>query len=367
MLKIGYDAKRYFLNKTGLGNYSRDLIRILQEFYPENKYIKYSPKVLDQSITNNTDNKLPKGFLNNLFKSIWRNSWIIKDLKRDGIEIFHGLSGEIPNGLKEAGIKSVVTIHDLIFLRYPELYKPFDRWIYNQKFKFAAIHADKIIAISQQTKNDIIQYYKIPAEKIEVIYQGCHPAFKTIKTEEQKQFIKKKFDLPDKFLLNVGSLERRKNAFQIVKAIETLDIPLVLVGKETAYSEEIRKFLKEKNMEGRVFFLKGLSMEELAIVYAMASIFIYPSKFEGFGIPIIEALYSGIPVVTTNSGVFPEAAGPFSYYINPEHPEEIKKAIIAILNSESMRMEMINKGHEYVQHFNDDKIAERLIKLYQSI
>lgn len=365
-MRIGYDAKRYFLNKTGLGNYSRDLIRILEVYYPSNEYIKYTPKIKGYWFEDNSI-KLPKGRLNNLLPSLWRSNGIIKDLLNDDIDIYHGLSGEIPKGLKKTPIKTIVTIHDLIFLKFPELYRPIDRFLYNKKFSYAVNNADKIIAISEQTKKDIIHYYQIEAHKIDVIYQGCHPAFKTQKTQQEKNEIRKKYNLPDKFLLNVGSIEPRKNAFQIVKAIENIDIPLVIIGKETQYAKEIRKYITQKGLDKKIFILQGFTMEELAIIYSMAEIFIYPSKYEGFGIPIIEALYSGTPVITTKSGVFPEAGGPLSYYIDPENIAELSAAINHVLSNNALRIEMSVKGAEFVQRFNDDVIAKQIIQSYQSI
>ncbi len=369
-LIIGYDAKRYFLNRTGLGNYSRDLIRILEDHYPENRYIKYSPK-FDGFWFGSEDfkqtNKLPQGFINNLFPSLWRNRRIVEDLKHDQVQIFHGLSGEIPIGLKEAKIKSVVTIHDLIFLRYPELYKPLDRWIYHRKAKYAIEHADRIIAISEQTKKDILQFYQVDEQKIEVIYQVCHPAFKQTISEDIQNRIRQENNLPERFILNVGSIEPRKNAFQIVKAIENTGIPLLILGKETPYADEIKAYIKEKGMEKQVIFLKGFTMEELAAIYRMASIFVYPSKFEGFGIPIIEALYAGTPVITNRSGVFPEAAGPDSMYIDPENIQEMREQIVGLWNNPEKRQEMSEKGKRYVQRFNDEKIAAQIMNCYNTL
>ncbi|WP_159637859.1 glycosyltransferase family 4 protein [Sphingobacterium composti Ten et al. 2007 non Yoo et al. 2007] len=365
-MRIGFDAKRYFLNKSGLGNYSRDLVRILETYYPENEYIKFTPKIKGPSLGDKTI-KLPKSRLHNLFPSVWRNNWIVNDLVKDKIDIFHGLSGEIPIGLSKKGIKSVVTIHDLIFLKFPELYKRLDRVIYNRKFKYAIFNADKVVAISEQTKRDIVEFYNFPAEKIDIIYQGCHPAFKIKKSAIEKAYLRNKYNLPENFVLNVGSIEPRKNAFQIVKAIETLDIPLVIIGKETKYSNEIKAYIHSKGLQNKVFMLQGFTMEELSTIYSMAELFVYPSKYEGFGIPIIEALYSGTPVITSNSGVFPEAGGPFSYYVNPESIEELRYAINAVLNNTSMRQEMITKGMEFVQKFNDDKIASQWNKVYTDL
>ncbi len=370
-MNIAYDAKRYFLNKTGLGNYSRDLIRILETHYPENNYIKYTTKLgggdflNSQRSTNAT--RLPQGLINKVFPSLWRNSRIVNDLIQDKIDIYHGLSGEIPINLRQTTIKSITTIHDLIFIRYPELYKPIDRYIYNQKSKHAVSQSDKIIAISQQTKSDLIDTYNISEDKIEVIYQTCHASFKNKKTEEEKDVIRSKYNLPRHFILNVGTVEPRKNAFQIVKSIEKLDIALLIIGRKTNYAKEIMHFVERKGMAKRVIFMEGLSMQELATIYAMADLLVYPSKFEGFGIPIIEALYSGLPVITSNSGVFPEAGGPSSCYIDPEDIDAIQSAIESILSSESTRAKMVSDGLEFAKRFDEDRIASQLIQCYKNM
>lgn len=369
-MRIGFDAKRYFLNKTGLGNYSRDLIRILEKYAPENEYLKYTPKIGDQYINQSAtqDNiRLPQGFINSTWPNLWRNQRIVHDLKKDKIDIFHGLSGEIPLGLAKAHIKSIVTIHDLIFLRHPELYHPIDRWIYKKKFRHACEASDRIVAISECTKNDIVDLFHIAEEKIDVVYQGCHEAFKTLKTEEQKAELRNKLKLPKEFLLNVGTIEPRKNILPTVKAIKDIDIPLVIVGKPTRYHQEIMDYIRQNNMENRIFFFQGLAMEELAVLYASATIFIYPSIYEGFGIPIIEALYSGTPVITSKMGVFPEAGGPASCYIDPKDVSEIQRAITTLLADSAKRYEMIEKGLEFVQKFNDDQVAKQMASIYAKL
>lgn len=369
-MRIGFDAKRFFLNRTGLGNYSRDLVRILEKYVPENEYIKYTPKTGNYDIKNPTVEKttrLPEGFINTRWPNLWRNRRIVQDLKRDKIDIFHGLSGEIPSGLTQAHIKSIVTIHDLIFMRHPELYHPIDRWIYKKKFKHACQAADRIIAISECTKNDIIDLFHIPEHKIDVVYQGCHESFKTTKSEDQKRAIKEKLGLPQEFLLNVGTIEARKNILPVVKALKDIDIPLVIVGKPTRYHQEIMEYIRQNKMENKIYFFQGLKMEELAVLYAAATIFIYPSIYEGFGIPIIEALYSGTPVITNKMGVFPEAGGPSSCYIDPMNIPQIHNAIKLLLEDTSKRLDMSKKGLEFVQKFNDDRVAEQMSAIYSAL
>ena len=370
-MKIAFEAKRVFHNKTGLGNYSRDLIRILADFFPDNDFLLYNPKpnneILFKNTFTNVFEKRPATPFYQKFYNLWRQKGIVKDLKKDGIELFHGLSGELPTGLRQNNIKSVVTIHDLIFVRYPELYSFFDRKIHCYKFKKAAKNADLIIAISEQTKRDIESFLKVPSEKIQVVYQGCQNVFKNEYSETEKQKVRQKFHLPNEFILNVGTLEERKNALTLVKAIKDIDTQLILVGKETKYTEQIHQYIKENGIEGKVIFLKGLSSEELAITYQLATVFVYPSIFEGFGIPIIEALFSKTPVITTNSGVFPEAGGPNSMYIDPMNEQEIKSKIDFLLQNEAVRHDMAQKGLEYASKFKDDVIAKQIMDCYTSL
>lgn len=369
-MKIGFDAKRVFHNQTGLGNYSRDILRGLAELYPEHMYWLYNPKpgkVDRLKLLDSMKVLYPKSFYGKRLSSLWRQKGIVKDLVKDEVEIFHGLSNELPKGIDKTSIKTVVTIHDLIFIRFPELYKPIDRKIHFEKFKRAAHVADVVIAISEQTKNDIIEFLKIPKEKIKVVYQGCHQAFKEVYTNQQKETTRTKFSLPKKFILSVGTIEKRKNVLLLLKAVKDSDLPVVLVGKETQYAEVLKKYIEEHQMQERVFFLKGVSMEELAMIYQLASVFVYPSVFEGFGIPIIEALYSKTPVVTTAGGCFPEAGGPFSVYVDSSREEDLKNKIELILTNHELSDKMAEKSWEYVQQFNDDVIVNNIMSIYKEL
>ncbi|MCZ8091742.1 glycosyltransferase family 1 protein [Flavobacterium sp.] len=369
-MKIGFDAKRFFHNKTGLGNYSRSLVKLLSDAYPDNDYFLFNPKKSREFSINNYSSKVievnPNNYLFKKINSLWRLFFISNTVKNYNIEIYHGLSGELPIGLSDK-IKKIVTIHDLIFIRYPKLYNFFDRKIYYWKFKYAAKKADLIIAISEQTKKDIVEFLMINPNKIKVIYQGCQDVFKKKYTLEEKNQVIKKYGLPAKFILNVGTIEERKNLFSVVKSIKDIDIPLVIIGKKTSYYNEIHQYIIDYKMENRVIHLSELDNIELAIIYQLATIFVYPSIFEGFGIPIIEALYSKTPVITSNSGVFPEAGGPHSIYINPTNIDELKEKIILLLNNENLRNEVTDKGFEFVQKFNDERVANSINSLYLEI
>jgi len=366
-MRIGYDAKRLFHNASGLGNYSRDLLGILAKSIPENKHFLYNPKKATLNRWKplvNTFEKQPKGIWRNLH-AFWRQGPIVHQLKKDNIDLYHGLSGELPKGLKTP---SVVTVHDLIFYRYPKLYNPIDVYIHKRKVNHAVRAATKVVAISEQTKADIIQFTGISESKIEVIYQGCHPIFKTVLSEDDKNDIRKKYQLPEKFVLYVGTLEDRKNALSIAKALKNTTQHMVFVGKVKSHGEKLKTYVEKNKMQDRVDFIENVSIEDLAGVYQCATVFCYPSFFEGFGIPIIEALYSGVPVVTSNGGCFSEAGGPSSVYIDPADEKTILDAIeILFSETDDLRENRILKGKKYVQKFNDEVLATQWNTMYKSL
>ena len=373
-MRIGFDAKRAFLNNTGLGNYSRDTIRILAEHFPNNKYLLYTPKINTNSRLSFIANKeniliqTPKSLLNRLLTGYWRNKNIIKDLNANEINIYHGLSNELPFGLEKTSIKMVVTIHDLIFMRYPDLFRSIDRKIYYHKSKSACQRADRIIAVSQQTKKDIIDFLNIPAEKIQVLYQGCNQAFQQQYPDNKKKITITKYNIPERYLLYVGTIEERKNLLTLLKAIKELpNQKLVVIGNGSAYKKRCDKFIQKNKLSKRVLFLNNLSIEEMASIYQSAEIMIYPSFFEGFGIPILEALFSKTPVITSKGGCFTETGGPHSRYINPSSCSDLKEAIIEIQNSVELQEKMKEKGFEYAQKFTDKKIAKKLINIYANL
>ena len=360
-MKFGFDSKRAFHNKSGLGNYSRDTIRLLSKYFPDNEYLLYNPKIGDVNFSINDKNTkiiFPKGKLNKILSSYWRQAPVVKQVVNDKVDVFIGLSNEIPNGLENTSVKSIVVIHDLIFIRFPELYSAIDAKIQVKKVKRACKIADKIIAISESTKNDIVEFLKVDPNKIEVVYQGCHPTFQKEYDLKLQEEVISKFNLPEKYILNVGTIEKRKGLLTAVQAISDFKyMNLVVVGKETKYTEEVKEFISKNNMEDRVYFLKNVSMSELASIYQLADIFVYPSIFEGFGIPIIEALFSKTPVISSTGSCFAEAGGEYSWYVEPGNSSELKLAILELWNSKETRDEMAKRGFEYVQQFRDENVA----------
>ncbi len=364
-MKIAYDAKRFFQNTSGLGNYSRDLVRILATAFPGNQYLLFNKKKTERGaqILNHPD----VTFVELRGGSLARQFRMGKQAQDAGADLFHGLSGELPLRWHPKPVKKIVTIHDLIFMRYPQFYSLFDRKMHLWKFRRAAKIADHIIAISEQTKRDAVHYLKVPESKITVVYQGCHHAFKEKKAEDFLANVRAKLELPERFILSVGTVEKRKNLLNVLRAIAGTAIPLVVVGKKTKYFRDIQKFIRKNKMEHQIWFPEGVDMQELAALYQLADVFVYPSLFEGFGIPVIEALYSGTAVVTSNTSCLPEAGGPHSMYIDPENHLDLRAKIIFLWENDAERVRRAEKSLEFVQKFNDDRVAEAVMAVYQSV
>lgn len=376
-MNIGFDAKRAYLNRSGLGNYSRNLLKSLIEYYPENNYTAFTPVIESTRFHNYLISKdnvkviSPGESTSHVFHPIWRRFIIPKYFLKQNLDIYHGLSAELPAKLIGKKIKKIVTIHDLIYLRFPHLYAAVDSYIYDKKAKQACNDADIVIAISEQTKSDLIEFYKVPEEKIKVEYQSCDPIFYNTNTKEENEAIRTIYKLPENFILFVGTIEERKNLMQLVKAINNLaqfnDFQLVVVGKKKKHFDEIQRFISYNKMNTQVLFFDSIPSNILPIFYQLASLFVYPSLFEGFGIPIIEAAYSKVPIITSIDSCFEEAGGPSTIYVNPNNSDELGNAIEKVLADKNLQQSMIENTFQYVSKFKDDITASSMIKLYKSI
>lgn len=364
-MRIGFDAKRAVQNFTGLGNYSRFVISNLAKFYPNNTYQLFSPRPSNHKEIAHSNNI--ESITKNGFRPFWRTFGIINNIKKARLDIYHGLSNELPYGIDKSGVKSIVTIHDLIFLRYPSFYPFIDRKIYNLKAKYACKVADRIIAISECTKRDIMHYYGIDPNKIDVVYQGCFSIFSEKVSDEKKQKVINKHKLPPKFILSIGSIEDRKNILLIVKALKNVadDIHFVAIGKQRKYAEEVKQYASMNGLDHRVHLMSKIPLADLPAILQSSEIFIYPSLYEGFGIPIIEALSSGVPVIAAKGSCLEEAGGEHSIYVNPHDEDEMAREINKLLADSSLRETMIREGLEYVKRFSDENCTNEMMKVYQ--
>ncbi len=369
-MKIGFDAKRAFQNKSGLGNYSRDVIRSLHNNFPEHEYIMFSPEqktnLLQEKYTKNVIS--PKTNLK-AGKTYWRTFSITKDIVESDIDIYHGLSNELPFGIEKTSVKKIVTIHDLIFLEIPQLYPIIDRKLYLKKFSHACKVADKIIAISEHTKKDIIKHFGIKDDKIEVIYQSCNQAFTQKANAENSQKVLDKYGLKNDYILNVGTLETRKNALNIIKAVYYFNIKtdIVFVGRKTSYYKKLKAYIDEHNMNDRIHFLSNVNNDELPSIYQNCKLFIFPSLYEGFGIPILEAFSSGVPVITSDVGSPAEIAGDAAIQVDPLNSKHIGIAIRSVLDSSELAQNLVREGTQRLKLFDNKLVSSNIMKFYQNI
>ena len=287
-----------------------------------------------------------------------------KIAEQNQIDLYHGLSHELPLNIPK-DIAKVLTVHDLIFLRHKENYNPIDIFTYKWKIKKACQKADKIIAISEQTKRDIIDFLNVPESKIKVIYQDCDERFKKEIKQEKLEEVKNKYNLPDRFLLSVGALNFRKNNLTLIKSLLHCsdEVSLVIAGNGEQ-RKKLETFVQENNLSNRVSFLGYVPDEDLPALYNLAHIFTYPSIFEGFGIPILEALHSGTIVLTGDNGCFPEVGGNYAIYVNQLDPESIAKGIMDYWGNDEKINQKLNGVKTYLSNFNQDKIAKQVIDLY---
>lgn len=377
-MKIGFDGKRAAQNFTGLGNYSRYALEALAEYYPKEEYLVYIPKDVDNpkfeavlaAADGGMKKMLPQSGLARKFKSLWRVWGVTKGIEADGVQVFHGLSNELPLNIRKVspGVKSVVTIHDVIFRRLPGCYPVIDRMIYDYKFRRACRNADHVIAVSECTKHDIVNDYGVSPDKVTVIYQGCDPLFAEPINKERMAEIKAKYSLPDKFIVSVGTIEERKNLLSVVKSLLLLpdDIHLVAVGRRTKYTALIDRFVAENHLEHRVHLLHGVPYVDLPVIYRCADVFAYMSLYEGFGIPLLEALNSRVPVVAATGSCLEEAGGPGSIYVEPFDVAAIAAAVKRCLLPD-VKEAMVAAGLDWAARFSMERFAHETMDCYKML
>ena len=375
MITIGFDAKRILRNTTGLGSYGRTLVRSLA-YQPDTFRLRlYAPDKGREELRSQVEGLprislcYPKDSFMPFDKALWRGYGIVRDLKKDRVQIFHGLSGELPWGIRRSGIRSVVTIHDLIFLRHPEFYPWIDAKIYAWKFRRTLKEADHVIAISECTRRDVLELGNIDPSRVSIVYQSCAPRFTKTPTPVDQEQIRLKYGLPRRFILNVGTIERRKNILLGVQALESLpsDLSLVIVGRHTAYTNQVMEYVSAHNLSRRVHILHDVPDVDLPALYAQAEAFVYPSVYEGFGIPIIEAVSCGLPVIACTGSCLEEAGGPDCRYVSPDDPEALADAIRQSLKGAPDREARIQRSQDYIRRFQGDDVASQVADIYRRL
>ena len=372
-MKIAYDGKRAVMNNTGLGNYSRLLVDVLATRFPGNEYLLYTPELrknarLDEVLRNgNVKVVTPDEIASRVMPSLWRVSGITGQLRHDGIDLMHGLSGELPLTIKGSGIPSVVTMHDVIFRRFPDCYGEIDRRIYDYKFRKAVHNATRVIAISESTKRDIVNDYGVAPEKVDVVYQGCSSIFKNTPSVKEIEAVKEKYGITRPYIISVGTIEQRKNQIMAVRGIRGLPdgLDLVLVGRRTGYAGTLDQYIHAYSMGNRVKFIENARFTDLPALYAGALCSSYTSRYEGFGLPVIESLNVGTPVIVATGSCLEEAGGPSTPAVDPDDIEGWINVIKEMINFPGVRAQVAREGKKYVDRFNDEAMADGTMAVYR--
>lgn len=383
-MKIGIDARCLGEGRrTGVEEYTLNLLNTLFRSDKKNEYVlffnSFRPEKTDFSWINQYPNVMlrrfnfPNKLLNFFF---WYCNWPKMDKMIGGVDLFF-----MPNiifGSVSKKTKLLVTIHDLSFERYPESFSLKRRlWHIFINPKKLCARADTIIAVSESTKNDLLDLYKISPSKIKIIYSGISEKFTVLDRNDEKLVkVKEKYKLPYKFILYLGTVEPRKNIVGILRAYhqlqkggsadaaqkELLNYKLVIAGSKGWLSGKIFSEIEKSEFRDSISLINFVEDKDKEYVFNLASLFVYPSFFEGFGFPVLEAMRCGVPVITSNVSSLPEIVGSGAIMIDPSKPEEIAEAMKDLLTDKKMRDNLVKKGFEQATHFSWQKTAKEFLK-----
>ena len=391
-MKIGIDISRYIDKSGGVGIYAANLLKFLLKIDADNKYIGYS--FFYDCFPDGWNKKESAGIFSDYYTSPniytnfslnkidWSTNKIKKSWSRASIEgkekllgdvdVIHSTAYIVPELLRA---KLVVTIHDLSFILFPDFHTEENKTLLMKNLIYINSRPDKIICDSKQTKKDLIRFFHVPEEKIKVIYLGVDHVFSDHISEEKKDIILAKHDLIGlDYILTVASIEPRKNFERIIKVFAEIvkdrkynNLFLVCAGGAGWKNETIYSLVREKGLEEKVKFLGFVEETDLPVIYNRAKFFMYPSVYEGFGLPVLEAMASRVPVLTSNVSSLPEVAGDAAIMVDPYNEKEIYRASINLLENEKLRKELQAKGVERSNLFTWENTAFQTLEVYKEV
>lgn len=373
-VRIGINARYLQRPVTGIERYLLELTKNISKLDNKNKYILFFNQHLP--IIKITDNDNFEYFITkhstkrNIQRIIWEEFFLFFELIKKKVDVFHGPSFVSPF-FKSS--KEIITIHDLTFLFFKEGYTLMNKLYFGLFLPKSIRKADIIIANSHSTKKDILKYYDIPEQKIKVVHLGIDPNFKKSYDPDELNSIKQKYKIPEKFFLFVGLLSPRKNiknileAFYLFKKENNSNHKFVIVGKKGWLYSDIFQFIEENNLVDEIIFTDYVDEKDLSAIYSSATAFLFTSLYEGFGLPILEAMSCGCPVITSNLSSMPEVGGDAALYVNPYLVNEIKDAMNLLLENKELRQNLINKGHNQVKKFSWEKTARETLEIYREL
>lgn len=373
-LRVAVDAKRALRNTTGLGNYSRCLIGSLASLPIANELLLLCPPGADtrlvESLLDSRKVSLEAGQGPGArhLHAYWRSYGISSDIRRLRPDVYHGLSNELPLNIASAGVPSVVTIHVVIWRRFPSDYSAVDRRLYDLKYGRSARNATRVIAISECTARDLVCDFGIPREKIDVVYQDCDRSFTRASAEDIAR-VRSAYGIGDNpYVVAVGTVQGRKNQLLAVKGLRALpsDVKLVIVGRRTDYAREIDAYIAaHPELRDRVLWLVGVPFADLPALYSGAVFSSYTSRYEGFGIPLVESLRCRVPVIAATGSCLEEAGGPGAFYADPDNEEQWAQYARRLLDDSELRDTMAREGYSHTDIFGSKNFACDTMRSYR--
>ncbi len=370
-MKIGIDARSMFGTPTGVGRITYNLLTHISKLDQENEYWLYADCEVDTPVIqqpNFHQKPLTLPFAQNYFT--WNHFRLPPELLLHPVDLFHFPFYTIP---LVRNYKSLVTIHDIAYEIHPEWFSRRGLFATRYFSRYAAKHADKIFTDSYYSKQDLIKYYNIPEEKVVVAYPAVEGRFKKIHDNDLFERTKVRYQITaSQVILYVGSLHTRRNIEPLIRAFHMLcqnmsDVQLVLVGKNEYPYLDVHGLSNELEIQDRVISVGYIHDEALLALYNIADLFMYPSSYEGFGIPPLEALACETPVITVNKTSLPEVVGDAAVFVDPLNIEEEADAMYQVLTNEALRRDMIAKGNAQARKFSWEKMAHETLEVYRSV
>ncbi len=370
-MKISFNAMLLSAPSFGIRSYIYNLLKNFFDLDKVNEYLIYSGS---DDFDSKDNFKIIRPFKNKISASrriLWEHFVLPKLLNNGKTDLFHMPDHILP--VLSVKAKKVITIHDLSFYIYPETFNFSKRFYKKLLTPYSVKNADFIIADSNSTKSDIIKLFSYQEQKIKVVYIGVSEMFKKINDQNLLKKIRSKRRLPKNFIIFVGTLEKRKNIELLIDSFADLirqkkiDHDLIIVGKKGWLFEGIFEKINKKELAGRVKFIFDTTDDELPILYNLADLMVYPSLYEGFGLPVVESMACGCPVITSNVSSLKEIACGAAILINPRDKEELSYYIEKVLTDENLRNDLITKGFQRAKNFTWRKCAEETLQIYNSI
>jgi glycosyltransferase involved in cell wall biosynthesis len=381
-MKIGIDIRVIGKNRTGDEAYFFSLVKGLAEIDRENEYHLYTDRNPndDQKLSREID-RLNLGpnfkveFVKKTNRFLWNLWYLPMHLRKNPVDIYHA-QYIVPFWLPK-NIKLVTTIHDISFNYFPEYIKKTDLFFLRNFIPQSIRKTDKVIAVSKYSRDDIARFYRLSPGKVDYTYNNVDfGRFNQNFSEGQKEDVRKKYGLTERCLLYIGTLQPRKNIPALIDAFSVLvekynqkDIKLVIAGNRNArnFDPKIDEIIEKNNLGSRIIFTGWVDEEDKPILYNLAACFVFPSLYEGFGIPVVEAMAAGTPVVSSNRTSLPEIGNEGALFIDPENKEDFAKNLNKILTDENFSADLVRRGIEQAKKFSGQKTAEKTLEIYKQL